>query len=316
MNVIFSDFFHLDKYFKSVDKYIVIIGAFDGIHLGHRRLFEFVNSYKKFYNYKVLVLTFYNAFKKICLKKYSSFIFGNRERIVIFKDLDKDFRINDILFLKLNKKLIFLPSDMFLNLTKRNINLDSIVVGEDFRYGNNMEGNIETLKDFGRKNNINVISVPMMFDDDKRKISSTEIKKALTLNNLSLVKKYLGYDFFVIGKVIKGNSLARKFGYPTANLFIQTNKILPVGVFLGKINIENRFFYGIISVGKRETLKKDLKILLEVHIFDFNENIYNKIIKVFFLDYIRAQKKFDNLEKLFLQVKEDVFLAKNLLKGK
>lgn len=315
MNFIFTDYLHINKYLNDLNKYIIVIGAFDGIHIGHKKLFEFASEYNRNKNLKILVLTFYNNYRNVLLQKYSSVIFKNRERLYIFNEIDKTFGIDTVLFLKLNKAFISLSADVFLNIIKRDINIDSIVIGEDFRYGNKSEGNFYTLNKFGLSNNINIISVPTVYDDKGFKISSTEIKRALYLGNLEFANKHLGYDFFVIAKVIKGRGLAGKFKYPTANLFVQTDKILPKGVFLGKINIDNRFFYGIISVGKRETLGKNLSRLLEVHIFDFNENIYDKVVKVFFLKYIRSQKRFDNLDDLFLQVEKDVFLAKTLLKG-
>ena len=143
MNFIFSDVLNINKNFKDSNKYIVIIGAFDGVHLGHKKLLEVASDYNKNRKCKILILTFYSSFINVSLKKYSSVIFKNKERLCIFKELNETFRIDDVLFLKLNKKFISLSGDTFLNIVKQSINIDSIVVGEDFRYGNNRKGNIK-----------------------------------------------------------------------------------------------------------------------------------------------------------------------------
>jgi riboflavin kinase / FMN adenylyltransferase len=292
---------------------VLAIGMFDGVHLGHKKIIKEARCLADKLNSKMAILTFFNHPKQIFNNDKIKLILTNKEKIEILKNFE--FNIDNIVFLPFNERFSKINPKVFMNMLFQFFDLKGIVVGQDFCFGSGREGNTEFIKSFLKENNKNIsFKVVDILCKNGEKISSTIIKKNLLDGNLKQVKEFLGHDFFVMGKVVKGFQIARKYGYPTANVWTKKNKIIPEGVFLGKIEYKNLFYYGIISVGKRETLDKNLMLSLEVHIFDFSSDIYGENLKVYFLEKIRDQKKFNSLSDLFSQVEKDINIAKEILK--
>lgn len=186
-----------------------------------------------------------------------------------------------------------------------NLNLKKLIVGYDHHFGHNREGNYDQLNKMGIKYGFEVVEVPAQFINGEA-VSSTKIRKALKEGKISLANSMLGYDYSITGHVIEGNKIGRSIGFPTANIEIDDKyKLIAAGgVYACKVEIDNRFFLGMGNIGTRPTIGKH-DFVTEVHIFDFNDNIYGKEITIIFIKRIRDEKKFSNLDELKKQLQAD-----------
>ena len=210
----------------------------------------------------------------------------------------------------------------------KKLNAKIIFCGFNFTFGKNKKGTVDYLyKEFSKVFDINVIE-PVMYnsliekikvnniiEDDFNVISSTFIKKLLDDGKLDKANKLLGHPYFIMGKVVKGKQLARKLGYPTANLCSRNKKYPKYGVYGVKLIIEgySNVYYGIMNIGKNPTVENE-GLHIETHIFDFDDDIYGKKIKVELLFYIRNERKMNSLDELKSQIKEDIKKWRAILK--
>ena len=180
-----------------------------------------------------------------------------------------------------------------------------ILIGYDHRFGKNRDAGIKELKTLGVKYNFDVIEISAK-EKNNISISSTKIRNALFNGKLNIAKSYLGYDYKITGKVIKGNSIGRKIGYPTANLQVfDKDKLIPKrGVYLVYTKLENKVIHGMMNIGIKPTIKNKEESI-EVHLFEWKKNIYDKSIDIFLKKFIREEKKFKSLDKLADQLKID-----------
>ncbi|MDB9777006.1 riboflavin biosynthesis protein RibF, partial [Alphaproteobacteria bacterium] len=194
------------------------------------------------------------------------------------------------------------------------LNTKLILSGLDFKYGKNRSGNISTLKNFSLKNNIEFhTEEEVIAENFPGKISSTTIRSLIRTGNIQLANKMLGRKFEFIGTVIEGDKRGRTIGVPTANLQYNDFQIeLSKGVYAVKIILDDQMYDGIANYGVRPTFDQIIP-LIEVHIFDFNENIYGKKIKIQFIEKIREEIKFDGIEELLKQIKKDISMAREIL---
>ena len=195
-----------------------------------------------------------------------------------------------------------------------NLKLKKILIGNDFHYGNQRKGNIQTLKSFCEKASILFEDIDLLADNNT-KISSTQIREFLSLGNIKEANALLENPFSVNGLVKQGDQRGRTIGIPTANLDYPDQIIqLPFGVYAVRIKVEglDDKFYGIVNFGKRPTFNKSVEII-EAHIFDFDQDIYEKNIEVFFESKIRDEKKFNGIKELLNQITLDITIAKDIL---
>tara|TARA_B100001057_G_scaffold428099_1_gene453313 strand:+ start:1460 stop:2392 length:933 start_codon:yes stop_codon:yes gene_type:complete len=291
-------------------KSIILIGNFDGVHLGHQKLFALAKKYKKKYSLNVGVLTFEPMPKMYFNNKIKNFrISSYVEKINLLKKHDVDFVISK----KFNKNFSKTKSVMFIKrILQKKLHAKFIFVSSNFRFGNNREGNVKQLKRFEKECGYKIIK-PKPLLIKKRIISSTLIRNYLKKGNLDKVNKFLDRKWSVIGKVQKGKQLGKKIGFATANIDIKDYVLACPGVYAvrAKTHIKNKFEKGIANLGYRPTFKGK-KILLEVHLFNFSGNLYNKYLTVEFLKFIRKEKKFKNVEQLKKQIKIDLTVAKKI----
>jgi riboflavin kinase/FMN adenylyltransferase len=287
---------------------VLAMGMFDGVHLGHQKVISEAKAIAEKIDGTVFALTFDTHPKKL-LTQNSDFgvLTTNDEKIEILAKMD----IDGILFLYFDKQTSEMDPEKFVkNELIKKLNINHLVVGEDFRFGKAQKGDVLLLKNLAEKYSFAVKSVENInFNsplNESLKISSTLIKQELLAGNLELANLNLGYDFFIKSRVIKGLQIARKFSIPTANLHIPAGKILPHGVFAGITEWKNKNYPSIISVGNRQTLENHNQLCLETHILDFKDEIYGDELKVSFVKKIRDQQKFESLDFLFAQVQEDI----------
>ena len=293
---------------KNHQKSIILIGNFDGVHLGHQKLFDSAKKHKKKENLKIGVVTFNPIPKMFFNKKLKNYRISNlNQKLSIFKKLKVDFVINK----KFDKKFSKIKCNKFVSeIIYKKLNPKIIFVSNNFKFGNKREGDVKLLKLLEKKYNYKIINPPTLKKKNKT-ISSTLIRKLLAVGKLNLANNYLNRSWSIEGVVEKGRNMGKKIGFPTCNIDIKNYIIARPGVYAVKVNIpnNNKILKGIANLGYRPTFNQK-KILLEVNIFNFSRNLYNKKLTVEFIKFIRSEKKFKGIDQLKKQIKLDLKSAK------
>ena len=297
--------FNIQNYHK---RSIILIGNFDGLHLGHRKLFNLAKKYKKKYSSKIGVLTFEPMPKMYFNKHIKNFrISSQKQKISLLKKFNVDF----IIIKKFNKNFSKTQSIHFIKkILADRLNAKFIFVSNNFRFGNKREGDVKQLIKLENNYNYKIIN-PKPLVDKKRIVSSTLIRKYLQKSKLDKANKLLGRSWSIEGKVQKGRKLGKKIGFPTANIDIKDYILACPGVYSVKVRINknHKYLKGIANLGYRPTFGGK-KILLEVHLLNFSGNLYNKYLTVDFIRFIRKEKKFKNVDQLKKQIKVDLLASK------
>ena len=287
---------------------IILIGNFDGVHKGHQKLFSLAKKYKKKYSSKIGVLTFEPMPKMFFNKNLDNFRISNlQQKIDNLKNLNVDF----LIIKKFDRKFSKIKSITFIKeILGKKLKPKFIFVSNNFRFGNKREGNVRQLIKFERMCGYKVVK-PQPLLTNKKIASSSLVRKLLREGKLEKANKILNRNWSIVGEVQKGKQLGKKIGFPTANIDIKDYILACPGVYAVKAKVKKNFKYikGIANLGYRPTFNGK-KILLEVHLFNFSGNLYNKYLRVEFLKFIRAEKKFKNIDQLKKQIKIDLVTAK------
>ena len=287
---------------------IILIGNFDGLHLGHQKLFALADKYKKKYSLKIGVLPFEPMPKMYFNKSLTNFrISSLKQKISLLSDLKVDF----IIIKKFNKVFSKIKSTKFIKrILAKKLNAKFIFVSNNFRFGNKREGDVRQLITFENKYSFKIIN-PKPLLNQKKIVSSSLIRKYLQTGKLEKANKILNRKWCVEGKVQQGRQVGKKIGFPTANIDIKNYVLACPGVYAVRVkNYRNKkYIKGIANLGYRPTFNGK-KILLEVHLFNFSGNLYNKYLTVEFLKFIRKEKKFKNADQLKKQIMNDLLVAK------
>jgi len=222
-----------------------------------------------------------------------------------FQLLDQ-FGIDHMIVIPFTKEFAKTPSDVFVKeYVVDKINAKKLIVGYDHHFGKNREGDYTQLITMGDKYGFEVEEIPAQYVDDIP-VSSTKIRNALNEGNVKLANRMLGYEYSITGIVTSGNKMGRELGFPTANLDVEDHfKLVAAGgVYACKVDLEGKMYFGMANIGDRPTIGND-GIVTEVHIFNFNCEIYNKELTLFFIDRIRDEVKFETLKLLREQLIRD-----------
>ncbi len=305
---IFSGFNISRNYYNS----IILIGNFDGVHLGHQKLFKKARDYKKKFKCKIGVITFTPMPKMFFNKNLKHFKLMNlSQKIDQFKKQKVDFLSNQ----KFSKSFSKIKAELFIeNYLNKKIKTKVLFVSNNFKFGNKREGDTRLLKSYEKKCNYKLI-IPKPLKKNNKIISSTEIRKLLSNGNLNKANLYLTRNWEIEGKVQKGRKVGGKIGFATCNIDIGNYIIAKPGVYSVKVKLDTdkKKINGIANLGFRPTFNQN-KILLEVNLFNFNRNLYNKKLVVKFIKFIRREKKFKSIKQLTNQIKKDIRVAKISLK--
>ena len=297
---------------KKFHNSIILIGNFDGLHVGHQKLFKIAKIFKFKKKIKIGVITFDPIPKMYFNKNLKNYRISNfNQKINILKNYQIDFLINK----KFNKNFSRTNYLNFIsNILYKKIKPKYIFVSNNFRFGNKREGDVNALKSFENKYNYKVIN-PAPLQKKSKIISSTLIRENLKKGNIKVVNSYLNRSWSIEGNVITGKKLGRKIGFPTCNIDINNYVIAKPGVYAVKVQIgkNKKMFKGIANLGYRPTFRGK-KILLEVNIFNFSKNIYFRKLKVDFIRFIRGERKFKNINALKKQIDKDILVSKKELK--
>jgi len=288
---------------------IILIGNFDGLHLGHQKLFQLAQSYKKKYNLKIGVVNFDPMPKMFFNKKLKNFRLSNiDQKIKLLSNLKVDFVITKKFDKKFSKTKAL---DFIIQILNKKLNTRFIFVSNNFRFGNKREGNVNLLKKHEKSFNYKVIK-PEPLIKNKKIVSSSLIRNFLEKGFLAKANNFLNRNWTIQGIVKRGRQVGKKIGFPTCNIDIKNYVLAKPGVYAVKVLRKNstKYLKGIANLGYRPTFNQK-KILLEVHLFNFSGNLYNKLLSVEFLKFIRKEKKFKNVNQLRAQIKKDLNIAKN-----
>lgn len=288
--------------FKFDKKSAVTVGTFDGVHLGHRKIIEKLNSIKEVKKLRSVLITF---------EPHPQIVLRNRSKdIKILTTLEEKARIFETLNIDLLYVINFTKEfsntsavEFYKNYLIDKIGLNDLVLGYDHMFGKNREGSFETLKELSGKYDFTVDKVEE-FRIDGEHISSSVIRSLLEQGNVSKVAKILGRNYSIEGIVTHGRKLGRDLGYPTANIkpSSEFKQVPKSGIYAVEVKVEGKFYFGMMSIGKNPTVTDDDSVKLEVNIFDFDEDIYNNSIEISFLSYLRDEYKFENTDELKKQI--------------
>ena len=287
---------------------LILIGNFDGLHLGHQKLFQLAKSYKRKYKLKIGVVNFDPMPKMFFNKNLKNFRLSNiDQKIKLLTNLKVDFVITK----KFDKKFSKTKALNFIvQILSKKLVSKFIFVSNNFRFGNKREGNVDLLIKYEKLFNYKVVK-PEPLIKDKKTVSSSLIRNLLENGFLDKANKLLNRNWTIQGIVKKGRQVGKKIGFPTCNIDIKDYVLAKPGVYAVKVLRKNSTSYlkGIANLGYRPTFNQR-KILLEVHLFNFAGNLYNKLLSVEFLKFIREEKKFKNVNQLKAQIKKDLNIAK------
>ena len=289
---------------------VVTIGNFDGVHLGHQAIIEQLKKQAKKFNVPATLMTFQ--------PNPQDFFAGDAapNKLSRFHDkmqLLKRYGVDRVICIPFNQTLAELTAEDFINkILIQGLHAKHLVIGDDFQFGKNRQGDFHLLQASGKKHGFDVENTPTFLLDNER-VSSTRIRQALAEGNLEKTQKLLGRPYHISGKVGHGDKRGRTIGFPTANIRLKQQIAPTNGVYAVKItglnDLHSNTQYGVANLGVRPTVDGSL-YLLEIHLFDFNQDIYGKRINVHFEDYIRPEQKFNGLDALVAQIKQDTETAK------
>jgi len=289
---------------------VILIGNFDGLHAGHQKLFKQAKKFKKKLNLKLGVITFDPIPKMFFDKKIKNYRISNfGQKVSYFKKFGVDFLINK----NFNKQFSKITCHKFIeNILYKSLKVKYIFVSNNFRFGYKREGNVSLLKSYQKKYKYKLVNPKPLIIKNKV-ISSTLIRKLIQNGELNSANKILKRNWSIEGTVEKGRMMGKKIGFPTCNIDIKNYILAKTGVYAVKAKVKKsrKFYKGIANLGYRPTFNQK-KLLLEVNLFNFSGNLYNKKLSVEFLKFIRGEKKFNGVEDLRNQIKRDLLIAKKV----
>lgn len=292
---------------------IVTIGTFDGVHLGHQKILHRIAEIKAQTGLKTLVLTFDPHPRKVLFpeQKDLKLLTGIEERLEL---LEKN-GIDICVVYPFDTEFSQTDSSYYIEqILLKQLHVNYLAIGHDHRFGKNRSGNLDTLLDYSRRFGFSLEEISAK-DIDQIAVSSSKIRKALEDGQLELANSFLGHPYFITALVVKGKQLGRQLGYPTANLYLENKeKIIPAkGVYLVEVEMEGTHYHGMMSIGVNPTTDNDQITKLEVNIFDFDSDIYNRHITVRFIKRLRDEENFKDLEALKAQLRIDQETCLNLI---
>ena len=295
---------------KNLKNPVLTLGMFDGIHIGHQAIIRQLNEIAKKENGESVLLTF-EPHPRVVLGKGAD----DLQLLTTLdekKELLEKSGLNNLILHPFTKEFAALSAEDFVKeLLVHQIGIHTIIIGYDHHFGKNRQGNFEQLNELSKKFGFNCIKIEEIKSENLN-ISSTQIRKAILNGNIKKANLGLGRNYSLTGKVIHGDKLGRRLGFPTANLETQTYKLIPGnGVYIVKVFLENEIFKGLLSIGTRPTVTNSNEKRVEVYLMDFDREIYGENLKLEVLHKIRDDMKFQSVEDLVQQMNLDKNFAQD-----
>jgi riboflavin kinase/FMN adenylyltransferase len=298
--------------FLPVSNPVVTSGTFDGVHLGHQKIIQRIREIARSIEGETVLITFWPHPRLVLyptehhLRLLSTF----EEKA----NLLRQFGIDHLITIPFTQEFSQMTSEEFIRkVLVEKIHTRKLVIGYDHRFGKNREGSFEYLQENGQQFGFELEEISRQ-DVDEIGVSSTKIRKALESGDIKTATNYLGRPYELNGLVVKGQQIGRSIGFPTANIHIPNDyKLIPHdGVYAVEVKVEGTLYKAMLNIGNRPTVDGTRKTV-EAHLFDFQGDLYNKLVTVYFREFIREEKKFESLEALKNQLVQDQKLAKTLL---
>ncbi|MFT6054463.1 MAG: riboflavin kinase/FMN adenylyltransferase [Roseivirga sp.] len=288
---------------------VVTSGTFDGVHIGHQKILARLRQAANEINGETVVITYW-PHPRMVLKPWDTSL----KLLSTFPEkatLLEQYGVDHLVKVPFTPEFAQMSSEEYIKvILNERVHTKKLIIGYDHRFGKNREGCLETLQDFAPKYNYEVEEIPRQ-DIDAIGVSSTKIRKALETGDVKTANEYLGRPYAVTGMVVHGKKLGRTIGYPTANIHVKENfKLIPAdGIYAVKVCNKYRKRDGMLNIGNRPTIGGSDKTI-EVHIFDFSDDIYDSEISVEFIDLIRKEEKFESVDLLKAQLQKDEIAVK------
>src|SRR2546422_2062504 len=283
------------------------IGVFDGVHLGHQAVISTSAEHARAANGTPVVVTFDPHPEKILRPESAPHLLtATRHKIALIRNLG----VGHLLIITFDKQFAATePEDFVRQLVKHSNPLREICVGHKWSFGKNRRGNLELLKKLGAQFDFNVIGIPPVTVNGEI-VSSTTIRQAVEAGDLRKAAEMLGRAYTILGTVVRGDDLGKKIGFPTANLSAHNEQFPPNGVYFAQAILNGVIYPGVVNLGYRPTVSSEKDRVLEIHLFDFDRDIYGSDLEVRFVRYLRPEKKFESVEALARQIALDVKQAR------
>jgi riboflavin kinase/FMN adenylyltransferase len=286
------------------------IGVFDGVHRGHQAVISTSAEHARASNGTPVVVTFDPHPEKVLRPQAAPHLLSaTQHKIALIRALG----VEHLLIITFDKQFAATePEDFVQRLVAHSKPLREICVGHEWSFGKNRRGNLNLLKTLGSKMTFDVVGIqPVKINGAV--VSSTAIRQAIEKGDLIKAAEMLGREYTILGTVTRGDNLGKKIGFPTANLSAHSEQFPPNGVYAAEARVDGEFRRGVINLGIRPTVSggKSERVL-EIHLFDFDRDIYGDDVEVRFLKFLRPEKKFENLDALVQQIRQDVQQAREV----
>lgn len=286
------------------------IGVFDGVHCGHQAVISTSADHARATNGTPVVVTFDPHPEKVLRPQAAPHLLSATQHKI---DLIRALGVEHLLVISFDKQFAATePEDFVQKLATYSKPLREICVGHEWSFGKHRRGNLALLKTLGATFNFDVVGIPPV-KINGAVVSSTAIREAIEKGDFAKAAEMLGREYTILGTVTRGDNLGKKIGFPTANLSAHSEQFPPNGVYAAEARIDGELHRGVINLGIRPTVSggKSERVL-EIHLFDFNRDIYGRDVEVRFLKFLRSEKKFENLDALVQQIRQDVEQARQL----
>jgi riboflavin kinase/FMN adenylyltransferase len=286
------------------------IGVFDGVHRGHQAVISTSAQHAHAAEGTSVVVTFDPHPAKVLRPRDAPHLLtATQHKIALIRALG----VSHLLIIEFNHEFaVTSPEDFVQQLVTHSKPLREICVGHEWSFGKDRRGNLNLLKTLGAHFDFNVVGIPPVMVHGAV-VSSTAIRQAVEAGSLANAAEMLGRDYTILGAVTRGDQLGKKIGFPTANLSAHSEQFPPNGVYLAEAWFEGVLYHGVVNLGYRPTVTGDKsQRLLEIHLLDFERDIYGKDLEVRFVRYLRPERKFDSVEALARQIDADVRQARDL----
>ena len=282
---------------------VATIGFFDGVHLGHRHLINQVKMAASLNGWCSSIITFPVHPRQVIQSNYQPSLLSSPEEKV---ELLGTTGIDNCILLPFTRELSQLTAREFMQLLYDNYKVRMLVIGYDHRFGHNRAETFEDYCRYGRELGIHIMQATA-YTQEQDKVSSSAIRRALLSGEISIATKYLGYNYFMQGTIVSGYQVGRKIGFPTANLQVDfPNKLIPaIGVYAVRASVNGQHYKGMLNIGHRPTINNGTDLSIEVHILDFEGDIYHQPMRIEFIDFLRPEAKFHSVDELILQIQKD-----------
>jgi riboflavin kinase/FMN adenylyltransferase len=286
------------------------IGVFDGVHRGHQAVISTSADHARAANGTPIVVTFDPHPEKVLRPQAAPrLLSATQHKVALIRNLG----VRHLLVITFDRQFAATePEEFVQQLVNHSKPLREICVGHEWAFGRNRRGNLELLKTLGTQLNFEVVGVPPVKANGEV-VSSTAIRQAIEKGDFARAAVMLGREYTILGTVTRGDGLGKKIGFPTANLSAHNEQFPPNGVYAAVARLRDGMYRGVINLGVRPTVSggKSERVL-EIHLFDFDRDIYGRDLEVRFLEFLRPEKKFENLDALVHQIRRDVEEAREL----